>query len=970
MDEMVKITEKDIYKSVEDSQLGKLLEKDEIGNLIETCSLKQFREGSNILLNTYIAGAIYIIIHGRARAIDTLPDRFASVEVLGCGEIFGLASIMNKAPIEEVISSTNLLVLEIKESTLIELMQNKTDILKKLRNSISSIERWEIVKHLSGSGHDLSQTNYKNKKLEIFVLNDADLTDNEKYKYVTIKGKGEVREANSQELESKEQKVFYYDKNYESIYCKEARVEIPDIADEKTTDPKPTINTIEPSRANKIIQNIDENDIYYDYTEKGKARTILRMICKIHNIAFRSDNMNKKIDLVSRADSEISLEGYARIIASLGLNAAIGKIDSETVARVQIPSIIEWKGEKVIITGIAGQQIRIASPTFGRGVINLKGDQRDNFEPTEVLVTARRPDSPTKRLDLNWFIPTVKKYTNELTLVLVASLFVQLFTLANPLIIQVIIDKVITQRSLDTLQVLGWALIIAALVEAMLSGFRSILFNDVTNKIDVALGAEVIDHLFKLPLSYFDKRPVGELGTRIAEIEKIRSFITGQALTTIIDAFFSIIYVIIMAMYSPLLTFVALGILPIQVSLTILGAPVFRKQYRSTAEANAKTQSYLVEILSGIQTVKAQNVEEPTRWKWQKLYSDYVQRAFEKNTTGVVIIQFSQTLQRISQLLILWIGASLVLKGEFSLGQLIAFRIISNYVTQPVMRLSTIWQSIQELKVSFERLGDIIDTEVESPQSRQDDVVMPGIKGDIKMKNINFTFSQNSELVLKSINLEVKSGEFVGIVGQSGSGKSTLTKLISRLYNPTSGELLIDNLNNTKVELYSLRSQIGIVPQEPLLFQGTIYDNIALANGSSTSDEVMEAAKCACAHEFIMKMPMGYSSLVGERGSALSGGQKQRIAIARTLLMKNKLIIFDEATSALDYDTEKRVCENIKVSLSESTVLFVTHRLQTIKNANLICMMKDGIIEEKGTHEQLMDKKGLYYALYKQQEFS
>ena len=377
-----------------------------------------------------------------------------------------------------------------------------------------------------------------------------------------------------------------------------------------------------------------------------------------------------------------------------------------------------------------------------------------------------------------------------------------------------------------------------------------------------------------------------------------------------------------------------------------------------------------MEVLSGIQTVKAQNVEETTRWKWQNFYSEYVQRSFEKNTTGIVIIQLSQTLQRISQLLILWIGASLVLKGEFTLGQLIAFRIISNYVTQPVMRLSTIWQSIQELKVSFERLGDIIDTEQESPNRRKDDVVMPKVNGSIEMKNLSFSFESQAELVLKSINLKVQPGSFVGIVGQSGSGKSTLTKMVSRLYSPTSGEILIDNMNNTKVELYSLRSQIGIVPQEPLLFQGTIFENIAMANSESSSDDIIEAAKAACAHEFIMKLPLGYSSLVGERGSSLSGGQKQRIAIARTLLMKNKLLIFDEATSALDYDTERKVCENLKSHLKESTVLFVTHRLQTIKNADMICMMKDGIIEEKGTHDSLMERKGLYYALFKQQELS
>ena len=287
-------------------------------------------------------------------------------------------------------------------------------------------------------------------------------------------------------------------------------------------------------------------------------------------------------------------------------------------------------------------------------------------------------------------------------LVLGSSFIIQLFTLANPLIIQVIIDKVISQRSLDTLQVLGVALAAVTIFEGVLSSLRTFLFTDTTNRIDMRLGAEVIDHLLRLPVGYFDRRPVGELGTRLAELEKVRNFLTGEALTTIIDAAFSIIYILVMALYSWVLTIVALLVVPIQVGITLIGAPLFRRQFRKSAEANARTQSHLVEVLTGIQTVKAQNVEIVSRWKWQERYSEYISKTFEKTITGTALNQTGQVLQKISQLMVLWVGASMVLSGGLTLGQLIAFRIISGYVTQPLLRLSTIWQRIQELRVSFD----------------------------------------------------------------------------------------------------------------------------------------------------------------------------------------------------------------------------------------------------------------------------
>jgi ATP-binding cassette subfamily B protein len=368
--------------------------------------------------------------------------------------------------------------------------------------------------------------------------------------------------------------------------------------------------------------------------------------------------------------------------------------------------------------------------------------------------------------------------------------------------------------------------------------------------------------------------------------------------------------------------------------------------------------------------VKAQNIEMISRWKWQDFYAKYISRTFEKTVTGTAISETSQVLQKLSQLMVLWVGATLVLKGELSLGQLIAFRIISGYVTQPLLRLSGIWQNIQEIKVSFERLADVVDTPEESDEADKRKIPLPPIQGDVRFEDLTFAFKPSLPPVLHNVNQHIPAGTFVGVVGQSGSGKSTLTKMLSRLYAPDKGRILIDDYDIAKVELYSLRRQIGIVPQDPLLFSGSISDNIALGEPDASSDAIVEAAKLACAHEFIMDLPSGYSSDVGERGAGLSGGQRQRIALARTLLLNPRLLVLDEATSALDYDTERRVCENLLDNLNHCTVFFITHRLSTIRRADRIVMMHQGAIVETGTHNELMELRGRYFALYRQQEAS
>jgi ATP-binding cassette subfamily B protein len=693
-----------------------------------------------------------------------------------------------------------------------------------------------------------------------------------------------------------------------------------------------------------------------------------QMLAAELRLPFRRDAIEKILRDALRRGQSPDLQLCGNLAAMMGLHVSGVRVPASQGTRLMTPALIPWQGGFALVRSSNARGLLLASPRDGWVELAPRQILEEFPEGIELLLVERSSATPEQRFGFGWFWPALKRHRGILFQVLLASFVVQLFSLANPLLIQVIIDKVISQRSLDTLQVLGFALVVVTLMEGVIGSLRTFLFTETTNRIDLRLGAEVIDHLLRLPLSYFDRRPVGELGTRIAELEKIRSFLTGQALTTVLDAAFSVIYIVVMVFYSWVLTLIALCVVPIQVLLTVLGAPLFRRQYRDAALENARTQSHLVEVLGGIQTVKAQNVEMISRWKWQDFYAKYISRSFEKTITGTALNETSQVLQKLSQLLVLWVGTTLVLKGELTLGQLIAFRIISGYVTQPLLRLSSIWQSVQELKVSFERLADVVDTPEESGEADKQKIPLPPIEGEIRFEDVSFSFQPGAPPVLSHIDLAIPAGTFVGVVGQSGSGKSTLTKLLSRLYSPQSGRILIDGHDIDKVELYSLRRQIGIVPQDPLLFSGSVAENIALTDPDATSDSIVAAARLACAHDFIMELPAGYSTPVGERGTSLSGGQRQRIALARTLLSRPKLLVLDEATSALDYATERQVFDNLIENVKHATVFFITHRLSTIRRVERIVMLDQGAVVESGRHEELMAQRGRYYTLVQQQE--
>ncbi|MEG3860893.1 peptidase domain-containing ABC transporter [Microcoleus sp. herbarium12] len=695
-----------------------------------------------------------------------------------------------------------------------------------------------------------------------------------------------------------------------------------------------------------------------------------QMLSKYFGIKFRRDIIRKVLENQLKTAGIINLQACGAIAQSIGLTPQLAQVPAEAINRIKAPVMIKWEDSFAIIYSITEQELVLASPE--KGLMRKRVPQFKEIwgEQGEVLLLQAPQVEQKEQFSFWWFVPALMEHKTVFFEVLLASFFVQLFGLANPLISQVIIDKVLGQRSIDTLDILGAFLLGVALFEGLLNGLRTFLFIDTSNRIDVKLSAEVIDHLLRLPQNYFDNRRVGDLVYKFSMMGQIREFMTSTALTVVLDAVFSVVYVAVMLSYSVQLTFVSLAVVPILALMIILINPLVLRLIKQRNMRFADSQSYLVEVVSGIQTVKAQNIELKSRWEWSSRYAKYITASFKTIITGTTAGTISSFLNQVGNLAQLWVGAYLVLKNDITLGQLIAFRIISGNVTGSLLRFVSVWQSFQEVSMSIDMLKDIVDKPTETSEEDRSNIPLPEIKGQVTYEEVSFRFLESGPLQLANVNLEFPAGSFVGIVGGSGSGKSTAMKLLQRLYAPLSGRIFIDGYDIAKVELYSLRSQLGVVLQDTLLFNCSVQENIALSNPDASTDEIVRAAKLAVAHDFIMGLPAGYNTIVGERGASLSGGQRQRLAIARTILQNPKLLILDEATSALDYHSERQVCNNLAEAFAGRTVFFITHRLTTIQNADVIIMMDQGSVVEQGSHKELMALKGRYYCLFQQQESS
>ncbi|MGB5962218.1 MAG: peptidase domain-containing ABC transporter [Coleofasciculaceae cyanobacterium] len=955
--------------------------------LSSQCQLLRYRMGQAIIVREKMPAHVAILFQGQARLLGYDPRNNSPVtlKLLQPGEILGWVGLVRGMPCETAIASTESVCLVLNTSDFFALLDQEKVVSTALRSRCALIEVFELLGAelerralTEGNLKELAQEAWLNgiiyhlptgktmsSQLEPnrvwFVSGGARANqpigtclDFEAVAQLSVTGSGATRLVGiPASLLAPSQTI--------------SELATPVEADEIPYAP----TQLEDNSASYLDNERTTPKKYPFFAGRGAVEGTLacfQMLSQHLNIPFRRDTLRRILVNQQSRSGNLSLQNCGAIAEMSGLSAQLVNVPAVAVSRLPTPAMLYWQGCCAILYETSDRLLVLAAPEIG--IQRLKPTEFiENWgEEGQVLLLKPTKDTPQQRFGLSWFLPSLIRYRRVLIEVLIASFFVQLFGLVNPLMIQVIIDKVIVQNSIDTLNILGVLLVGVAIFEAILTSLRTYLFVDTTNRIDMALGSEIIDHLLRLPLRYFEKRPVGELSTRINELENIRQFLTGTALTVVLDAIFSVVYIVVMFIYSWLLTIVTLSVIPLFILLTIIVSPIVRRQLRAKAERQAETQSYLVEVLSGISTVKAQNIELRARWRWQERYGRYVSEGFNNVLTSTAASSASNFLNKISALLVLWVGAYLVLDQKLTLGQLIAFRIISGYVTGPLLRLAQIWQNFQATALSLERLSDIVDSQQEAPESDRNNIPLPQIQGTVKYENVSFRFATSGPLQLSNINLEITEGTFTGIVGISGSGKSTLTKLLARLYEPDAGRIIVDGYDIGKVELYSLRRQIGVVPQETLLFDGTVQENIALTNPDASSEEIIEAAKIAAAHEFIMSLPMGYNTRVGERGAALSGGQRQRIAIARTVLSSPRLLILDEATSALDYDSERQVCLNLAQAFQGRTVLFITHRLTTIRNADRILMMDKGAIVEQGTHEELMSQKGRYYCLYLQQE--
>ena len=644
-------------------------------------------------------------------------------------------------------------------------------------------------------------------------------------------------------------------------------------------------------------------------------------------------------------------------------------LGEEDLDRLIYPALIQLRsGKKIVITTIRDGNIYVMDPVFSQQPVKIERYKLLlDWTGDAILFTRRYElDKKSSSFGFRWFLPVVSKYAPFLRSVLWVSLILQLLGLASPFFTQNIIAKVLIHRAADALDVLVLGMLICTLFQNWMLALRSYLFTNITSKMDVALSARLFKNITALPVKYFQKWQVGDVVSRVGELETLRSFLTGSSLTIILDIIFAVVYLGVMFLYSKVLSLVVVVMIPLFVILNLIVAPIFKRMINDKFLIGSENRSFLIETITGIHTVKASSVENNFIRRYEEILARYVKASFDVVNLANVANSIGTFLYSIFNLAILWIGAYYVMEGDISVGELIAFQMIAGQLIAPVMRLINQWQYFQQIRVSMERLGDIMNEETE-PAFNPSRTTLPSLRGDIALEKLAFSYSAEGGRVLDNVNIRIPAGMKVGIVGRSGSGKSTLTKLIQRLYLPDSGRILIDGVDIAQVEPAWLRRQIGVVLQDSMLFSGTVEENIRIACPNATHEDVVKAAKLAGADEFVSQFPHGYETFVGERGSLLSGGQRQRIAIARALISDPRILIFDEATSALDYESENIIMNNIEPIAKGRTMLMIAHRLSTVRDCDAIIVIDRGRIIEAGSHDELMKRNGAYSKLYQAQ---
>ena len=700
----------------------------------------------------------------------------------------------------------------------------------------------------------------------------------------------------------------------------------------------------------------------------------LALIAQIHQTPVDVQRLHHEF---ASSDRPCEADDLVRAARKLGFRARAVRLGVDELRGHTCPAIaIGAAGEFIVIartsrSGGGEQRVLVQRPGDSAPQTLGREAAAEAIAGGLILMRPRggAPAGDDRRFNLRWFVPALLKYRKLFGEVLLASFFLQLFALVTPLFFQVVMDKVLVHRGFSTLDVLAWGFVVVVAFDAVVGGLRNYLFSHTTNRVDIELGAKLFHHLAGLPLAYFEARQTGQTVARVRELETIRNFITGTALTLLIDLSFTFVFFAVLWYYSPTLTWIVLGSLPFYVLLSVLITPVLRHRLDQRFRTGAVNQAFLTEAVTGMQTVKAQALEPQMQRRWEEQLADYVSASFRAQNLNNIAGQAAGFISKIVTLLIIWWGAHLVIAGALTVGQLVAFNMIAGRITAPILKLVQLWQDFQQAGISLQRLGDILNTPTESGRGANRSTP-PRLNGDIALERVRFRYRPDAPLVLDELNLAVPAGAIVGVVGRSGSGKSTLAKLLQRLYVPEAGRILLDGIDLAVVDNAWLRRNVGVVQQESFLFNRSVRENIAIAQPGMSFERVQQCARIAGAHEFILELPEAYDTVIGEQGCNLSGGQRQRLAIARALLTDPRILVMDEATSALDYESERTVQENMGAISRGRTVLIIAHRLSTVRHCDRIVVIDSGRIAESGSHDELLALNGYYARLYGYQNHS